>query len=384
MGLRNRFFSPPRQSFFLFGPRGTGKSTWLKQTYPEAIVVDLLKEDLFRRYHSHPEGLRALASGAPARATIVIDEIQKCPELLDEVHGVIEDRKDLTFVLTGSSARKLRRAGVNLLAGRALLRSLHPFMAAELGDDFDLDAALRSGLIPLVLAAEDPEDTARSYAGLYVREEVQAEGLVRRLGDFARVLEAVSFSHAAVLNIANVARECEVKRDTVVNHIAILEDLLLAVRLPVFTRRAARSVVSHPKLYLFDAGLFRALRPRGPLDRPQEIDGAALEGLVLQHLRAWNAYRGERNTLHFWRTRAGVEVDFVVYGEDGLHAIEVKNALRVQARDLRPLKAFVADYPESSATMLYRGSERLLIDGIRCLPVEAYLEAMVPGEGLPD
>jgi len=384
MGLVTRFFDEPRQSYFLFGPRGTGKSTWLEQNHPQAILVDLLRDDVFRSYQGNPERLRELVSDAPQRATVVIDEIQKCPQLLDEVHGLLEIRKDLKFVLTGSSARKLRRAGVNLLAGRALLRTLHPFMAAELGDAFRLTDALQLGLVPLVVAAEEPAEAVRSYAGLYVKEEVQAEGLVRNLGAFARVLEVVSFSHAAVLNMSNVARECEVKRDTVVNHIEILEDLLLAVRLPVFTRRAARTVIRHPKFYLFDAGLFRSLRPRGPLDRPEEIEGAALEGLVLQHLRAWNAYRGDRNTLYYWHTRRGVEVDFVVYGDDGLHAIEVKNAMRVHNRDLRPLKTFLTDYPESSATLLYRGSQRLVIDGIRCVPVEDYLTALVPVERLPE
>ncbi len=312
-----------------------------------------------------------------------MDEVQKCPEILTVVHGLMEDRCDLRFVLTGSSTRKIRRAGVDLLGGRALLRTMHPFMGAELGRDFLLDHALQVGMVPLVLGAEEPRVAIKGYADLYMQEEVQAEGLVRRAGSFARFLEAVSFSHGAVLNTSNVARDCEVARNTVESYITILEDLLMAVRIPVFKRRASRAVVAHPKLYFFDCGVFRALRPRGPIDRPEEIDGAALEGLVLQHLRAWNAYRGERNRIHFWRTPRGTEVDFVVYGEDGLFAIEVKNKLRVHSKDLRSLKAFRDDYPECQPVLLYRGTERLTVDEIPILPCEEFLAAMRPDDELP-
>ena len=182
-------------------------------------------------------------------------------------------------MLTGSSARKLHRTGVDLLAGRAVLTTMHPFMAAELGAGFSLERALVQGLIPLVVDAADPAAALRSYAALYVREEVQAEGLVRNVGAFARFLEAVSFSHATVLNVSNLARECQVERKVADGYVEVLRDLLLAFTLPVFTRRARRRMTTHPKLYLMDAGLFRSLRPKGPLDRPEELAGAALEGL---------------------------------------------------------------------------------------------------------
>jgi predicted AAA+ superfamily ATPase len=383
MAAVRRFLEPLAANFFLFGPRGTGKSTWLREIYPDALWVDLLAPDVHRLYASRPERLRELVAGNPGREVVVVDEVQKAPALLDVVHGLVEERRGVRFILTGSSARKLRRGGVDLLAGRALLRNLHPFMAAELGPRFDVERALRQGLVPLVWDSERPDDTLKAYVGLYLREEVQAEGLVRRIGDFARFLEAISFSHAAVLNLMAVARECQVGRKTAEGYLEILEDLLLGFRLPVFTRRAQRHLTAHPKFYWFDAGVFVAVRPAGPLDRPEEIAGAALEGLVAQHLRAWIDYSGADLALSFWRTRAGSEVDFVLYGRDGFWAVEVKHAPVVRAADLRPLKAFREDFPEASLRLLYRGKERLAIDGIPCIPCEEFLLDLVPGKPLP-
>ena len=373
-----RFFTAPRGSFFLFGPRGTGKSLWTQTAYPDALRVDLLDPHALRLYSARPERLRELIDGQRGARQVIIDEVQKIPELLPVVHALIEERRQIQFILTGSSARKLKRSGIDLLAGRAVWRSLHPYMAAELGDRFDLSQALRYGLVPLVGAAHDPADVLRTYAALYLREEVQVEGLVRNIGVFARFLEAISFSHGAVVNLSAVSRECQVERKTVEGYVGILEDLLLAFRVPVFTKRARRAVATHPKLYLFDAGVYRSLRPAGPLDRPAEIEGAALEGLVAQHLRAWMAYRSDEHQLCFWRTRSGVEVDFIVYGATGLWAIEVKHSPRVRPEDLRGLIAFRQDYPEGRCLLLYRGKERLQVEKILCLPVEQFLRALRP------
>ena len=375
MEFTSRFFPVPRQSFFLFGPRGTGKSTWLRHELTDALFVDLLQPDVFREMSARPERLRGLVLGNPDRETIVVDEVQRIPELLNVVHSLLESGGRRRFVLTGSSARKLRRGGIDLLAGRALTRSLHPFMAAELRS-FKLDDALTLGLLPLVLAAPQPAEALKAYAALYVEQEVRAEGLTRNVGGFARFLEVISFSHAAVLNISNVARECEIERKTVANFVGILEDLLLCFQVPVFTRRARRETAAHPKFYLFDAGVYRSLRPRGPLDRPEEIEGAALEGLVAQHLRAWLAYSGADATLCYWRTRSGVEVDFVLYGKDTFRAIEVKNTARVRPEDLRGLKTFAVDYPRCETILLYRGKESLRVEGIQCSPVEEFLGRM--------
>jgi predicted AAA+ superfamily ATPase len=331
---------------------------------------------------TRPERLRDLVAAMPeGRSDVVVDEVQRVPELLNVVHELMESAPRRRYVLTCSSARKLRRGGVNLLGGRAALRTLHPFMAAE-WPSFSLEDGLRRGLVPMVVDADDPAEVLGAYVSLYLEQEVQAEALVRNLGQFARFLEAVSFSHGAVLNVSNLAREAEANRKTVAGFLDVLEDLLLAFRVPVFTRRAKRRIASHPKLYLFDAGVFRSLRPSGPLDRPQEIEGAALEGLVAQHLRAWAAYSDADMELFTWRTRS-LEVDFVLYGPSGLWAVEVKNAARVRPGDLRGLRAFSEDYPEARPILLYRGADRLRVDGVLCLPVESFLRALRPGMDLP-
>lgn len=376
MEVVRRFFQFPSGSAFIFGPRGSGKSTWLRHSLPDALWLNLLQPATYREMHARPERLRQLVEGSDQR-DVVVDEIQRVPELLNVVHDLMESSLKRRFLLTGSSARKLRRGGVDLLAGRALNLTMHPFMAAEV-PAFDLDRALEIGMLPLVVGSSDPAATLHAYATLYLDEEVKLEGWARDIGRFARFLETITFSHGAVLNVANVAREAQAERNTIVAYIEILEDLLLAFRLPVFTRRAKRETTQQPKFYLFDAGVFRSLRPRGPLDRPSEIGGAALEGLVAQHLRAWIAYSPGDTKLFFWRTRSGVEVDFVVYGDLGFMAIEVQNSATVRSNDLRPLRTFMGDYPEAKPLLLYRGSEELMIDGIRCLPVERFLRDLTP------
>lgn len=376
MATIGRIFRDPAGSFLLLGPRGTGKSTWTRARWPQALSIDLLEPATQRAYLARPERLEERLAAAPDATVVVIDEIQRVPALLDVVHRRLEAASPPRFVLTGSSARKLRRGAANLLGGRLVQAEMHPYIAAELGTDFDLQRALAIGLIPLVWHADEPEATLRAYASLYLREEVQAEALVRDVGAFARFLEAISFSHGSLLNLAEVARECEVGRKTVEGYAGILEDLLLGFRVPVFTRRARRQLVAHDKFYFFDAGVFRSLRPRGPLDRVEEIEGAALEGLVAQHLRAWIAARGGEDRLHHWRTRAGAEVDFVVYGPGCFAAWEVKRSARVHSRDLRALKAFRDDYPEASVTLLYLGTEPLVIDGIRVQPCEDFLRGL--------
>lgn len=375
-----RFFQNPVQSFFLFGPRGTGKSTLVKKRYTDALLIDLLNPETVRRLSARPEHLFDLVRANREKKSVVVDEIQKIPALLSVVHALIEENKTVQYILTGSSSRKLKRTGVNLLAGRALQKQLHPFMAAELSELFSLERALQIGMLPIILGASQPAEALQAYIGLYLKEEVQAEGLVRNLESFSRFLEIVSFSHASPLNISNIARECEVKRKTVENYIEILEDLLLAFRLPVFTRRAKRDLSSHPKFYLFDTGVFRALRPKGILDRVEEIEGSALEGLIIQHLRAWNDYGTENHDLAFWQTRSGLEVDVVVYGPLGFWALEVKNSTTVHSSDVKPLEAFLEDYPMAKGILLYRGRERFMKKNILCLPCDEFLLHLRPNE----
>lgn len=383
MATLGRFLTLPARSFFLLGPRGTGKTTLLRDELPDALEINLLRPERFRELSARPELLRSLVEGNPGATDIVIDEIQRVPALLPVVHDLIESAPRRRFVLTGSSARKLRRGGTDLLGGRAVMRTLHPFMAAEY-PQFDLEQSLAFGLIPLVVTAADPADTLAAYAGLYLEQEVQAEGLVRNTGDFARFLEVAAFSHASMLNVANLARDAQVGRKAAEGYLGIIEDLLLAWRLPVFTRRAKRATASHPKFYLFDAGVFRSLRRTGPLDHPHEVAGAALEGLVAQHLRAWAAYDGGAWDLAYWRTRSGVEVDFVVYGKGGFWAIEVKHAATVRREDVRALLTFREDYPACEPILVYRGEDQLNVNGVRCVPVERFLRSLRPGRAPTD
>ncbi len=379
MTLVTRFLRKPHRSSFLFGPRGTGKTTWLRQVFGDVPTLDLLDAETYRSFSARPERLREWLAGQGRPAWVVIDEVQRVPSLLDVVHQIMEQKTGVQFVMTGSSARKLRRAGVNLLAGRASILTLHPFMAAELGDAFDLDEALDSGLVPVIHGAEIRHEALAAYIGGYLEQEVKAEALVRHVGDFSRFIETVSFSHGAILNVAEVARECQINRNTAQGYMSVLEDLLIGFTVPVFSRRSKRILVGHPKFYYFDAGVFRAARPRGPLDRREEISGPALEGLVAQHLRAWLAYRGHGDArLFYWRTKSGCEVDFVVYGEGVFAAVEVKHSSQVHRKDVRALKTFREDYPEATACLAYCGRDRLIIDGIPCIPCGDFLRSLDP------
>jgi predicted AAA+ superfamily ATPase len=380
METKSRFIHAPTGSFFLFGPRGTGKSSWLRQTFPKAIYLDFLSPEVFRAYASAPERLVSLVEGNPQQKIIIIDEVQKIPDILSVVHLLVEKDKSLCFILTGSSSRKLKRTGVDLLGGRAVVKHLQPFMAAELGKDFNFDKALEQGLLPLVWGAQNPKSTLSAYIGLYLHEEVKMEGLVRNIGNFSRFLEAVSLSHASILSLSEISRECEVERKTVEGYVNVLEDLLLAYRLNVFTKKAKRHLIGHPKFYLFDTGVFHALRPRGPLNTDQDIAGSALEGLVAQHLKAYQAYSNKKIDLYYWRTKSGVEVDFVVYGEDAFWAIEVKSSKKIHPHDLKGLLSFKEDYPQAKTVLLYRGKERLRIQNVLCLPCEQFLTHLNPGK----
>ena len=258
---------------------------------------------------------------------------------------------------------------------------MHPFIGYELGEQFDLDRALATGMIPLIWMSSDPQEKLQAYVDLYLREEVKAEALVWQVGDFSRFLEAMAFSHASILNLANVSRECQVPRKTVDLHLQILIDLLLGYTIPVFEQRAQRSVTNHPKFYYFDPGVFRVLRKTGFLDRSTETDGAALEGLVAEHLRCWIDFQKESHSLYFWRTRSGVEVDFVIYGLTTFAAIEVKNGENISPHDLRGLKEFHRDYPEASLFLLYRGEEILKRDQVLCVPVDQFFTKFNPLQG---
>ena len=362
------------KSFFLFGPRGTGKTTWIKNSFSEALYFDLLEFDLYNDLLARPGRLENLIPPG-FKDWIILDEIQRIPELLNEVHRLIENFH-YKFILTGSSARTLRKKGVNLLAGRALTYKMYPLTAVELGESFCLKKSLAWGHLPSISSEKKPDFFLKAYVQTYLREEVLQEGLTRNLGSFSRFLETASFSQGSVLNISEIARESGIERMRVTSYFSILENLLLASLLPVFTRRAKRRMISHPKFYYFDVGIFRTLRPVGPLDSPQEAEGPGLETLCFQELSAINDYYNYDYNLYYWRTSNGVEVDFILYGPKGLLAFEIKRSGRISKKDLNGLKSFANDYPEAKLYMLYGGSRQEYVDNIHILPVEKALKKL--------
>ena len=363
-----------KNSLFLFGPRGTGKTSWIRASMPHALYLDLLDFSVFSMLSSNPNRLETLIP-PNFQEWVVIDEVQRVPELLNEVHRLIEGR-GLKFLLTGSSARTLRRKGVNLLAGRALRYNMHPLVIQEIGQDFDVLNILHYGLLPATFGHSDPKKYLESYVQTYLREEVLQEGLTRNVGIFNRFLERASFSQGQVLNMSEIGRELGVNRLTVANYFEILEDLLLAFRLPVFSRRAKREVIAHQKIYYFDVGVYKTIRPVGLLDTPEEADGVLLETLFLQSLRAINDYFELGYNFYFWRTTSGLEVDFILYGSKGLHAFEIKRSSTVSSSSLKGLKAFGEEYPEATLTLIFLGKHKEFHDTIKIIPLIQALQEL--------
>lgn len=371
--MYSRLLVPPtKTSFFLFGPRGVGKTTWVKSTYPKALYIDLLDGKTFNRLFTNPSEIE---EKIPQNFTdwVIIDEIQRVPELLNEVHRLIES-KHYKFILTGSSARKLRRGGVNLLAGRALVYNMHPLTVIELGESYNLLDCVRYGFLPSVFDHEDKDTYLASYIQAYLQQEVVQEGISRNLSAFARFLETASFSQGSVLNMSEVAREAAVGRRMAEDYFCALEDLLVGVRIPVFTKKAKRKLVSHAKFYYFDAGVYRAIRPTSPFDQPEMIGGIALESLFMQNLRAVNDYLKLEYTLYYYRTISGVEVDFVAYGPRGILAFEIKSKKDIFSNDLVGLKTFHQDYPMAKCFMIYGGRDKRYFGDIEALPIDFALK----------
>ena len=371
--MYSRIIKPPeKKSFFLFGPRGTGKTTWVTSCFPDALYLDLLEAEIYNDLLANPQRLENLVP-KDFKNWIILDEIQRIPELLNEVHRLIEKYK-YKFILTGSSARKLRKKGHNLLGGRALTYSLFPLTAVELGKDFDLNYSIKYGSLPSVYTENNPHAYLESYVKTYLDEEVRHEGLTRNLGAFSRFLEAASFSQGSVLSVSAVARECAVDRKVVENYFSILEDLLIAYKLPVFTKRAKRRMVSHPKFYFFDAGVYRTLRPMGPLDRPEEVEGISLETLFFQEIKTINESLKLGYSIYYWRTSNNREVDFIMYGEKGILAFEVKRAGKVSGAMLAGLKSFLKEYPMAKACLVYGGKKYMKEGDIEIIPIDRLLK----------
>lgn len=379
-----RVLQSPKGSFFLFGPRGVGKSTWLRKTFPRAHRIDLLDEALYQSYLADAHGFAREIGAVEPGTVVVVDEVQRHPVLLNEVHRQIEER-GLRFVLCGSSARKLKTAGTNLLAGRAVRRHLHPFLPEELGGDFDLDDALRFGTLPIIWTASDRGDVLAAYARLYLKEEIQGEALVRNLPGFARFLPVAALFHGQVVNVAGIARDAGAARSTVAAYLEILEDTLLAFRLPPFEARLRVRERRHPKLYWVDPGLPRAMKhhlaPPGPEER-----GHLFEGWIAGLLRAYRDYRDLFEDWGYWAPGKGssVEVDFVLRRGKDLLAVEVRSGQRVFEADLRGLRAMADLSGLRRRLVVFRGDRRQkTADGVELLPVASFLRELTAGSLFP-
>jgi predicted AAA+ superfamily ATPase len=383
--LRRELVLPSRSpdSFFLWGPRQVGKSWLLRATYPEATRIDLLRTDEYVRYLQRPSLLRDELRDAPPGTLTLIDEIQKVPALLDEVHWLIEHRR-LAFGLCGSSARKVRRGHANLLGGRAVRYELFGFVSAELGAEFDLARMLNHGYLPRHYLAADPRRRLRGYVDDYLKEEIAAEGLTRNLPAFGSFLHAAALADAELVNYTNIARECGVSANAVKEYFQILVDSLLGRFLPAYTRRPKRRVIQSPKFYFADVGVVNHLARRGTLARGGELFGKALENLVHHELSAFREYRERSWDLSYWRLASGVEVDFIVAASGIAAAIEVKSAERVGDHHLTGLRAIAVDHRAIPSRMLVclEPKRRVTVDGIEILPVADFLGRLWKGEVL--
>ncbi len=369
---------PHGHSAFLWGPRKTGKSTLLRRRFPHSARFDLLDTRLMLDFTRAPwtlsERVRALDEETRANP-IIIDEVQKVPSLLDEVHRLIED-DGLSFVLCGSSARKLKRGRANLLGGRAWRFGLHPLTWSEI-PGFDLLRALRRGLIPQHYDSPNPQRSLAGYVDDYLKEEVFDEGLTRNAAAFSRFFDALSFSHGELLNYSNIARDCGVDSKTVREYFQILVDTLLGVFVEPFRRRRSRAIIIRaPKFYLFDVGVAGHLTGRRIEIASGPDFGRALEHLVLMELVAYRTYREREYPIRYWRTKSGLECDFVL-GRKGAVAIEVKGGANPRPRDLRPIRAYMEEHrPRRAIVVCNADAPRRTVDGIWILPWERFLDQL--------
>jgi predicted AAA+ superfamily ATPase len=373
----------PAQTFFLWGPRQAGKTSLLRATYPEAHRIDLLETDSFAKYASAPHRLREELRARTDHPFTIIDEVQKVPALLDEVHWLIENR-GLVFGLCGSSARKVRRGHANLLGGRAVRFELFGLVSHELGDRFDIERALNHGLLPRHYLSEEPASLLRAYVGDYLKEEVAAEGLVRRLPAFSEFLRVAAIGDTEPLNFSNVARECAVSSPTVRGYYDILIDTLLGRFLPAFTHRPKRRVLKPPKFYFADVGVVNTLARRGRLEAGSELYGKALESWVFHELSAHRVYTEAHYDLAYWRLASGIEVDFVL--GRGAVAIEVKATRRVASQHLKGLREFAVDHPgvRRRVVVCLEDVPRRTDTGIDILPVTEFARRLWSGKLVGD
>lgn len=370
-------------SLFLWGSRQTGKSTLLRALFPKSRLYDLLKTDVRMAFQLRPALLREECEMLSEGELVIIDEVQKVPALLDEVHWLIENR-GLRFILSGSSARKLRRSGANLLGGRALRCTLFPLVSAEI-PDFDVERALNNGMLPRHYLVEDPSKRIQAYIGDYLQQEIVEEAIVRQLDAFTRFLQVAALSNTEIVNYTNIAQDCAVSAKTVKEYFSILEETMLGFYLPAYTRIVKRRLTLSPKFYYFDVAIPNHLLHRVPLKQGTDIYGHALEHLVIQELRAFLSYTyGEEKAMNYWRTLDGkYEVDALISDRatnEVRMAIEVKSSDNVSSSDTKGLKAFGEEHPDAKLILLSMEERPRMINGIEMWPVVEFLQRLWDGK----
>jgi len=365
-----------KKSYFLLGPRQTGKSFLIRENLEGVKVYNLLLREDFKKLSFNPAIIREELK--PEDKIIVIDEIQKLPELLDEVHNLIETKR-IHFLLTGSSARKLKKYGTNLLGGRARMIRIHPFVSQELGELFDLSRAVNYGLLPGIYFSDDPEADLDSYIGLYLQQEVANEGLSRNLPSFARFMEVAATFHAEQVDFTRVSNDSQIPRTTVHDYFQVLKDTLIGDELPCWRETVKRKAIATPKFYFFDWGVVRKLMGLGDVLIKSPVFGKAFESLIYQELRAYCDYHQIKH-LHYWRTENQIEVDFIV---NHAVAVEVKSSAQVTARDLSGLLRVKEEGILKRYILVYTGEveKRLQVDeAIEILPYSRFLELLWNGK----
>lgn len=364
------------ESIFLWGARQTGKSTLLKMQFPERRYIDLLKSDEFERYNRRPALLREELSLLHEGELVIIDEIQKIPALLDEVHWLMSNH-DLRFIMSGSSARKLRRSGVNLLGGRAVRKYLYPLVSAEI-PDFNLMKACNNGMLPRHYLTEDAEKRLQAYVGDYLQQEIKAEALTRNLNTFSRFMEVAALSNGEIVNYNNIATECGISAPTVKEYFSILEETLIGYMIPAFTRNVKRRVIQSPKFYYFDVGIANFLLKRIALKPGSSEFGHAFEHFILQEIIAYIGYFKPMQNLSYWRTTSGYEVDAVI--GNAVVAIEIKSAVEVQSHHTKGLKAFSEEFPEARLIMVSLDKYPRRMNNVEIYPATQFLSMLWKGD----
>lgn len=363
-------------SIFLFGARQTGKSTLLQSRFADAVYIDLLKSDVYERYRRNPELIRTDVGLEPKDKIIIIDEVQKVPNLLDEVHWLMVNEKR-RFVLSGSSARKLKRGGANLLGGRAVGMRLYPLVSKEI-PDFDVIKACNYGLLPRHYEVKNPVRRLKSYVGDYLREEISAEALVRNLSVFNRFLEIAAFCSGEILNYNNIASDCGVSAPTIKEYFSILEETYIGYLISPFTKTKKRTSIQSKKFYLFDVGIANYLQKRTFMLPGSNDFGKAFEQLVFQEVIAYLSYTENINELSYWRTTRGYEVDMIL-GE-GKVAIEIKSCREVVSRYTKGLKAFKEEFPEARLIIVSLEKQPRLVNDVEVYPVMTFFDKLWKNE----